>query len=514
MSSADKQPSDTLKYLLESCGLDQAIWCPKFSSNNLTNVQDLSQILKDSRLYTTLISSASEIEIKKFKVLIRTCDLLVDTERTSDEGLESILEENDFEPSYWLPIFKEHLGVISEKGIKNIGSESYALLLPFAQNKFDKIILKLFLGLSENSFEMCRNTQIEKALERSKQIHQLVKILESLSIKEEKFSSIVNNIKCRICEYFQTASRISDEVCFNDLTANLNIQVGQMLDVSNLTPELTDSEVFEKASNGIALQGVLLVEEFSEKIQQRKPLLQAPKYIKLSHPRWYQFSESVNFSQKCHEVDFLKALQHLGISKTILSISDCIMDNANEKTYLSTVRYEVLPMASCYIDDDDIKLSTEAIDHLKIDEARLFSLDKGKAKNICSQFLRKFGSHLFKGYYHFGGVFICLSNSKEFNDIENHAIKDLHNKLNYLMINSFWLPTELEFQAEISKCNLNVEKKTMTAVKEMGGPSKFSSYFQWKNVLVANNKYWCLIDRGGINIPVWTVIKVNKCFIY
>lgn len=508
MVSTEKQPSDILKSLLESFELDQTA----FIENNLTTLQDLSRVVEESSLYKNLTCNASEIEIQRLKFLIKICvSYTEDFQSTSDQILKTQLEENGFEPSYWLPVFKEHLGVRSTEGLKNIGSESYVLLLPFAQNELDNINLKVLFGINQRSFMECRSVQVKAALERCKQIQQLTKILENLNQYNVKDEAFFKTLKDIICEQFQIASVLPAEISLGYLIEKLKIQTSQLcqiLEVSSPTTELTNSEVFDMASNGIALQGILLVQEFAEKIKENKPLLSTPVNIEFSHPHWEQFSETVHFSHECHEQDFLKAMEQLGISGLISSTQGFTIEAENEKSYLSSVRYEIVPMASCYIDDSKLRLSTKAINYLKEREACICSEDKEKAKITCCQFLREFGSHIFKGYYHFGGVFLCISTTKDLS-IKSDDVKRLHSKLNDLTMNSFWLPTALEFQAVAPECGIALEK-TQTTVKTFGGPNEFLSFSQWKNSLVANNKCWCLIDRGRISTPVWKVVKVNK----
>lgn len=503
-STKKKQPSDILKSLLKSFELDQTVWSLKLSESNIHSLHDLRRLAEDSSLYTHLTTGVPEIEIQRLKCLIIMCE--EDFQRTNDQKLKTYLQENGFEPLYWLPVFKICLGVRSKEAMENIGSESYALLAPFAQNKSDKTNLKILLGLNQTSFKECRDTQVKAALERSTQIQHLTKILENLnqlSVEEDK---ILNNIKSKICEQFQTVSDIPCGTSLDHIIKNLNMQISHLSDTST---KLNNSEVFKMASNGIALQGILMVQDFSEKIKGKdKPLLQTPGNIEFLHPRWEQFSGTIHFSQECHEKDFLKAMQQLGISELFLSMQGCSAEVKDEKSYLSSIRYEIVPMASCYIGDDHIKLSYEAIDYLKENESCICSDDEEQAKSICSQFLHEFGSHVFKGYYHFGGVFLCTATTKDFS-IENDTIKCSHNQLNDHIVKSLWLPNELDLPAVVSKCNLTLEK-TKTMVKPIGGPSDFLSYSQWKNALVTNNASWCLIDRGRVSIPVWKIIKVQN----
>ena len=41
---------------------------------------------------------------------------------------------------------------------------------------------------------------------------------------------------------------------------------------------------------------------------------------------------------------------------------------------------------------------------------------------------------------------------------------------------------------------------------QTGGPPEANGFFHWKAGLVANNKTWCVIDRGLQVVPVWDIV--------
>jgi len=485
----------TLTDILQQFGLDPNVWEPKFRKYNVSESQDIATIEKDYGIYNELALHASEDEEMALQKLL--CVELPNEQEISGsmiKELENKLHDSGFDIPYWLPIFVKVLGIQSPEALDYVGNESYFLLEPYVRNTSDKIVLKAFFQLNQQTtFQECRTSQLEKIQKRNEKLKEImVKLINS----NEKHHNIQ---KKTICELLQTSSSLPQEMAATELISVLNTLMQELP-----ANELNTDELLESTS---ILQGALMINEYSQKLIENKFLLKNPTGIQFLHPKWCQFSKVINFYEERAEAAFLQTIKHYGITAVVEfeGNNDLLMHKAN---YISTVHCTIVPMASCYINNGHLQLSPEALTELRAIEG-LKNINEAKVKAV--KFLYDYGSHAFKGIHHYGGIFICISCSKNDHEFDFKCAEDIHHKLNQSLIKNMFLPENL--MGLCSEFFDHDPHNTTWKVSALGGMSNFSSFCQWKYKLVASNAEWHLIDRGSIAVPVWEIIQVQD-FIY
>ena len=484
--------ASTLKNTLQQFGLDPGVWEPKFKRYSVSEPQDIATIEKDYGIYNELAVNATEDEDLALQKLL-SVDLRNEQDISGSiiKELENKLQDCGFEISYWLTVFVKVLGVQSPEALDYLGNESYLLLEPYIRNGSDKIVLKAFFQLNhQTTFQESRCLQLEKMQKRNKKLKEVLMRLNTSTGKH-------NDIHKRtVCELLQTSSVLPSELTTTELISKLS---GLVEDLPANNTELSAYELLKSSS---ILQGTLMMNDHSQTLKECNHLLKTPFEIQLLHPKWCQFSKSINFHEESAELAFLQTTKNYGITAVVQceGNNDVPMCKVN---YLSTMQCTVVPMASCYIKDEHLQLSPEALTELKaVEELK----DTNNAKNKVLKFLHNYGSHAFKGIHHFGGIFICTSYSKDDHEFDFQSGVDIHAKLNQFLLSRTFLP-----EALLGSCSEffdNDPHNTRWKVRTLGGPSDLSSFCQWKHQLVANNANWHLIDRGNIAVPVWELIQV------
>ena len=543
---------ETLQSLLEQHGLDQSVWISKFHENNIIDPTDIEKIgIKQCK---ALFHEASEEDTQALQKLLGIeLPSIEKIEKNKKETLEIAFENMGLDQKYWPMIFTKILGTRSIEALEYMGSENYAALEPYTQGTADRLILRK-LTLHKSTFEDCRGEQIKQMDKRNNKIKNLLEALRKV-----KCLSIKQNMVSSIFEMLQIIPDIPSGMAIEDVINKLDIESIQLRYAKS---DISDTEVFTNSHKGYALKGIFVAPTIKEQTKMQKDLLKQPKNIKLLNPRWSQFIKVINFTQKKSEDMFMTALKHQGISVVVSEkYEDADVDDDlphdYEVEYRSTLQCVVVPMAACYLDDQQLNLSSEALEMLKEIEnikTRIVNdgaeyqskesemkipkaennhkgsktelkfqkketkIDSKEAENepdeievqqACERFFQTFGSHAYKGIYHFGGVFVFKIYTENYKNADTEKVRHLQNKATEFVANSIWLPEEIDIQNGIyNKEDLALIQKIKAKKVTVGGPDTYSSYFQWKNQLTASNESWGMIDCGTDVLPVWKIIQV------
>ncbi|NWT31236.1 GVIN1 GTPase, partial [Cardinalis cardinalis] len=250
------------------------------------------------------------------------------------------------------------------------------------------------------------------------------------------------------------------------------------------------------------------------------------------------------FSSSAAESTFTKSMEQLGFSMSVSaksslwginlggsvdhsssSQSEDAHQSHSEKSYFCITKYQYIPLASCYFQRDQLRLSDAALRELQ-DMEQLLSLpqeDKAPLLNRCEMFWSRFGSHVNHGPLHFGGIFWWKASTEGFRAKQREEMKRQTSEvLNSLVRKSYgdFLASAggaLEISNSNSKASLlgRAREHSHTGIQvsmvNTGGPADTASLPQWKTGLVSDNTTWCVIDRGFELIPVWDIILYNHC---
>ena len=526
MSDHDNDDEPLCKFLSEN-GLNIK-WLKHFKDKKIMNVNQIHDLDDESKydLYQSLSLDATPAEIIALRKIFE-----IEAPIDSDDGLDRELREVGLDITRWSHAFKTQLGVKSPQALQHVGDESYQLLAQFAEQPWEKKALRKLLGI-ETVFQTQREKQrakLEKRQTESVQLLEALKLLEKEG--KDRQDNTVKSIEGRIRERLQ----ISEEVWLKeDITLKQAIaQIEAMLsgdDVSELS-------VIERASGGLALQGILITTDPNMAAESRQHLLKVPKDICLDGPLHSPYENKQQFSCKRKEDEFSKRFKGLGYSASASAKAgfwgvtfepsagyskntekETTGEHHHEETYCSMVKYFVMPMASCSFKDHQLQLSEAALTKLqKINQILVSDATKSIQKE-CEAFFQKFGSHACIGPLHFGGRYTWKSYSSGFKESDKSTIQELQREAITVQVGmSYGGVAGASASTGVSSMTGNFEgeysmaltSQTFIEVTVTGGPPEVTGLLNWKNRLIASNRTWHLIDRGTHGVPVWEIIEMN-----
>ena len=527
----DDDGLDLLKYLSEN-GLTNIKWLKHFKDKGITKVIQICELECKDDCYQSLSLDATPNE----KIALRKI-FQIKAPVDPEVGLDRDLNKVGLDVIRWSDIFKNQLGIKSPQALQHVGSESYQLLAQFAEEPWEKKALRKLLKM-EGSFQIQREKQRCKLENRQDECAQLLKDLKVIE-KEKKDCQgmLAQNIEGKI----QERLHIPEEVWLNkDATLALTQDITQIEAMLGKTmksrDDVSELSVIEKASGGLALRGVLITTDPNDAIKLRQTLLRAPKDVHLDSPFHSQHERTRQFPSKRKENQFFKRVEGLGYSASASakagfwevtfeasaghshSKDESTEEHHHEETYCSTVKYSVMPMASCSFKDHQLQLSEAALAHLqKINQI----LESDATKSIqkeCEAFFQKFGSHACIGPLHFGGRYTWKSYSSGFKESDKSTVQELQSEaitvqvsMSYGGVSGAFASTSVSSMTGTfkGKYSMALTSQTFIEVTVTGGPPEVTGLPDWKNGLVACNGTWQLIDRGTHGVPVWEIIEMN-----
>ena len=429
----------------------------------------------------------------------------------STMSLDQHLKAAGLEPSYWCPIFEKNLSVISVLGLKHVREE---FLKPFARSLEEKKSVKkvLTIACEEKNYKMLREGQRQNLEKRSGEYKQN---LMKLKTNEQE----TQQTRRKMFELLQ----VPPEYC---LLKESPMEVSSQLETfhENITNALKGADhdaasLIRTASDGLALQGILLTKEFSDHLQQRDTLLKVPTQIELM-PNYHAEHETIEvFTTKEEEDIFVTTIIMLGysdiaVSKSALSLynaKDCDNVKDPDNTYCCTIKHFTVPLASYFFKNSTIQLSDNAVKHLKGIE-KFVSSNSSSLQRECRRFFNKFGSHANRGPIHFGGSYQWKSYSCKFKHQSLGDIKKLQREaIDFQVQLSADTAVSVEdYTSELRRTyDPDLKKNTFLEMTRIGGAQEAIGLPDWKNGLIASNKTWNVVDRGTALVPIWEIIELE-----
>ena len=518
---------DFRKYLSEN-GLTDSKWVKCFQDEEITKQSQIQAAKGDKELYQKLSSKANEEEA----VALRKIFNISEPSMPSD-SIEMELGNAGL-PSHWLKTLDKQLGVKSPQPMKCIGSESYADLVRFAKKHFERKALRklLEIDVEEISFKLVRDLQREKLRKRQDHSMKCIEVLKRCeNEKKDRNNGVVIKKEQDICEWVHTHREtwLPKDASLSQIIGKLEAYQSS-IDSSLKSKEVSEMLLIETASSGIALYGFLVTSDHTcDDIKSMKPLLNVPKNIEFHNSYYCQYDKIEQFSSKRSEREYFKRAETLGYSAAAsaetgfwrigfeVSVKSKREELTTEEAYSSTVKHCIIPLASCSFEYDQLQLSEDAISHLqKITEAMKSGEESVQAK-LFDDFFQKFGSHAFIGPLHFGGKYEvkCFSSGFKPSDKELEEVQKLQREA--ITAQESMPKSGVTAKMKVSdikytfrgKYSEKIMSHTFVEVAISGVPSKVTAAGlpEWKNMLVASNSSWCLIDRGTTRIPVWDIIE-------
>lgn len=442
-----------------------------------------------------------------------------------DQGLEDV--------TYWLPKFKA-VGMKNKKLLTHIkgNQEAYDQLIKHARkNNFVEIAaLTKILEIDPKKRKQELDNRAKVAQQQLQELDQSTSELSSQ--QGQRVQKLHDQAANKLQVSFNPSSEFKDQ-----LTAQHEqiLQGGGHVQARNW---LDDRSVLMKASEGRALQGVLLTKHLEDQLKRRSRLLKVPDSVTLSNGSAVD-DKYVHFTSTHQEEEFTKKLKVLGsgfaLSASIpvygsLAIGGGVSKNTKSETeqthtktqtevYLSTVGYCTVHTQSYTFENTDFVLSVDAKQEV-MDILRIFQQQGPTSENVqtrCEMFFETYGSHVNQGPLAFGGKFGYICSSSGFCTTETKTLKQTQTdsiKVQ-LGITAFGIGASGEkTKEETTGSSEGTNTKTSTTKTTLrrsgfGGPPEASDVSKWREGLVANNSTWAIIDRGEKLKAVWDIIAMN-----
>ena len=531
--------------LLEKHELKPSKWIPLFHKEHIYKPDQILAIKGSRPHYLTLSSKATDR--KEQSALMKLLDITEATDNP-DIKLEIQFSEVGLEPKYWLQIFKHEIGVTSVHALANVGEESFGMLQQFVQNAWEKKALRKLLGMGDErtSFKAQREKKREKIQQRQKESEQMLQQLKELQRNGKKrHDNAVQEVESRIREALEISpdAWIPNDANLKMTIHDLEKSIGQLDEILRSRQELSDIQLLQNASGGLALQGIFVSTNVDDQTKTRDRLLKLADDIQLMGPSLSNCLKEEAFSSQHQEDQFRKSMDKLGYSASTsakggfwggsvevggsygnTSESEMTTEHHQKELYSSVVKYYFIPLASTYFSDSQLLLSDEAMKKLKVLERLVKSSAKASdVQDECKRIFDKFGSHANRGHLHFGGIYWSKSVSRGFEQKQMETVKKLQREVvNMKATVSYGSVIGGSAEANHSKINATLSGKfssdvigmTALEVSTTGGPPEISNLSQWKSGMAASNSTWSLIDRGISTVPVWDIIQVSTLILY
>ncbi|XP_032842443.2 up-regulator of cell proliferation [Tyto alba] len=477
-------------------------------------------------------------------------DKLEDDEkaRLAKKLLAEACENEGLDCSHWLPRLSEILGIKSREALKHAQYEDYLKLECEVRYPWETKALQKLLELTDSkaTFEELQKERLKMAKQRQEEAKLILKELKEMHKSRSHSKDVLRQKE----EALWQAMEIPKEhwappgKSLVDVLENIQKQLEKQESLAGRGENVSDMEVLRRASGGLALQGIYRTSSFADVLAKRDQLIRVPDGFKLAGPEQGTLLERKEFSSSAAEATFTKSMEQLGFSISVSakagfwgfnveadadysssSRSEDTRQSRSEQSYICTTKYQYIPLASCYFQKHQLRLSDAALQELQDIEHLLSITPKADRptmlKSRCESFFSRFGSHINQGPLHFGGIFWWKASTEGFKAEQREEMKrQASEALNCYVgasYSSFGVSVGVEVDISKSSSRASLQGKdgrnANTAVQlyvaNTGGPSETDSLPQWKLGLVTNNTTWCVIDRGFQLIPVWDIILFN-----
>ncbi|KAM8810017.1 LOW QUALITY PROTEIN: interferon-induced very large GTPase 1-like [Eudromia elegans] len=458
--------------------------------------------------------------------------------------VQSCVKEG-LDAEFWLPKLLD-MGVKSKEALQHLQYEDYLKLEREVKYPWEKKALLKLLNIEEKkkTEEDLQKKRLKEREERHKSAESALKDLKEMQKdsshskgfkKEEELQKVLDIPQ----DYLKPSENRMVKV-----VEEMQKQLEQQEKWACRSVNVCDEEVLRRASGGLALQGIYRSSCLEDMLAKREQLISIPDGFRLAGSEQGTLFEKKEFSSAAAEATFTKSMEQLGFSISVAGKStfwkvniEGALDRSkssqsvgshqsrSEQAYLCSTKYQYVPLASCYFQKHQLRLSDAALRELQ-DMEQLLSItpeenQPNMLKSRCGSFFSRFGSHANQGPLHFGGIFWWKASVEGFRAEEREDMKKQASEAlnSYVGASCEYAAFSAAGDVRTSRCNSGasftgrdrkMEKKSVLLfVTKTGGPSEVDSLAEWKSGLVNNNTTWCVIDRGFQLIPVWDIVLCN-----
>ncbi|XP_054149427.1 interferon-induced very large GTPase 1-like [Melozone crissalis] len=448
----------------------------------------------------------------------------------------------------WLPKVTQILGIKCREALQHLEYKDYLKLECEVRHPWEKKALQRLLKITHDKTcgEMQKQNS-EKAKQRQEVAKQALKDLTEMLNSHSHSQDVLREKAETLWEAMEIPKEFwpAPKKPLADVLESIQKQLEQQELSAGSGKNIPDTEVLRRASGGLALQGIYRTSRPEDVLAKREQLLRVPEGFQLAGPEQGSLLEKKEFSSSAAESTFTKSMEQLGFSMSVsakssfwgINLGGSVDDSSSlqsqdtdqshsEQSYFCTTKYQYIPLASCYFQRHQLRLSDAALRELQDMEQLLsFSHEENNSTlvKMCESFFSRFGSHINQGPIHFGGIFWWKASTEGFQAEQREEVKRQTSEALNSFVGASWggFGASVEGTLDVSKSSSQASvlgrarESSHTAIQlcvvNTGGPADTASLPQWKTGLVSDNTTWCVIDRGFELIPVWDIILCNHC---
>ncbi|XP_067111275.1 interferon-induced very large GTPase 1-like [Osmerus mordax] len=384
------------------------------------------------------------------------------------------------------------------------------------------------------------NETMESSKQRREEVRKALTDLQKLSIEgrnrsDERVRGLEE--KVRVALDVPKESWMPATQTLKDVMENIDRQVTVLQNTLPSTEAISNVDVLKSSSGGLALEGVYDTGELESLLKTRQQLIEPPESFSLFGSKQPVMYEQKDFSSRRTQNTFQKVIEKVGFSFGVnLSVgfagfsletlveretskeTEKINKHSSEQSYIYNAKYNYVPLASCFFEKDQLKLSHAALAELEeIEKLILYSKNQNPVKNRIPAFFERYGSHVNQGPIHFGGVYWWTASAEGFQDSQQSEMKSLMSEALDIYVGAgysglFNVSAGVKTSSSqlkgsfTGKHNEALMSLVQLSVGKSGGPAEIDDHLLWKTHLVNNNKTWRVIDRGTNLMAVWDII--------
>ncbi|KAM7061075.1 interferon-induced very large GTPase 1-like isoform 1-T2 [Acridotheres tristis] len=464
--------------------------------------------------------------------------------------LAEAFQKEGLDAGYWLPKVTQILGIQCREALQHLEYKDYLKLECEVQHPWEKKALQKLLKITDDktASKEVQKKHLEKTKQRQEVAKQALKDLTEMLNSRSHSQDVLREKVETLWQAMEIPKEFwpSPKEPLAEMLENIQKQLEQQQEVSAGRREnIPDTEVLRRASGGLALQGIYRSSRTGDVLATREQLLRVPEGFQLAGPEQGSLLERREFSSSAEESTFTKSMEQLGFSMSVsakfafwgINVGQSVDHSSSsqtqdthqshsEQSYFCTTKFQYIPLASCYFQRHQLRLSDAALRELQGMEQILGVTQKEDNPmfvKMCESFFTRFGSHINQGPLHFGGIFWWKASTEGFRAEERGEMKRQTSEALNSFVGASWggIRASVEGTLDVSKSSSQASVLGRVAegshraiqlyVVNTGGPADTTSLPQWKTGLVSDNTTWCVIDRGFELIPVWDVILCNHC---
>ncbi|KAF4804762.1 hypothetical protein TURU_004888 [Turdus rufiventris] len=305
------------------------------------------------------------------------------------ELLAEAFQKEGLDAGYWLPKVSQILGIECREALQDVEYKDYLKLECEARHPWEKKALRKLLKIAD--YKIAAKDLQKDHMEKTKQRQQVAKqALKDLTVMLWSYSHSQDALRKK-AETLWRAMEIPKEFWpspkkpFVEMLDRIYEELEQQQEMSAGRREnIPDTEVLRRASRGLALQGIYRTSRAGDVLERREQLLRVPEGFQLTGPEQGSLLERREFSSSEAEHTFTKSMMTLGFSMSISaqsafwginlgadvdhsssSQSQGSHQSHSDQSYFCTTKMYYVPLASCYFQRHQLRLSDVALQRLQ-----------------------------------------------------------------------------------------------------------------------------------------------------